>query len=333
MQKRYIDMAERLGWEYLLIDALWDTQIGREKIAELAEYADDKGVGIMLWYNSNGDWNDAPQTPLDLMNDTEVRRREMEWMQSVGIKGIKVDFFGGDKQVAMRLYDDILRDADDYGIMVNFHGTTLPRGWEVMYPNFMTAEAIKGQEFITFEQSVADRQPKHVAAAVFTRNVVGAMDFTPLALNERLGSRKGSGSHRRTTAGFELAMPVVMTSGLQHFALVPENLDEFPDFVTDYLREVPATWDDTKLLAGYPGEYAVFARRSGERWYIAGFNGESETKILSFATPFVDGAAQGEIITDIAGERNSMGKNLVSLYRDRNIEIELQPHGGFVIII
>ncbi|MCD7964032.1 MAG: glycoside hydrolase family 97 protein [Rikenellaceae bacterium] len=337
VQKDYIDMAEELGWEYLLIDALWDTQIGRDKIAELAEYGASKNVGVMLWYNSNGDWNDAPQSPKNLMDDREIRRKEMEWMQSIGIKGIKVDFFGGDKQVAMRLYDDILRDANDYGIMVNFHGTTLPRGWEIMYPNFMTSEAVKGQEFVTMDQAVADNQAAHVASVVFTRNVVGAMDFTPVALNVRLGDVKTRGPFRRTTAGFELSMPVIMTSGLQHFAIVPDNLKEFPEFVVNYLSEIPVTWDETRFLDGYPGKYAVIARRSGDRWYIAGFNGEGDERQVNFDVSFfaeeVDAIAILDIPFIISGSFNMVAMSEITIPNNKKIEHTIPSNGGFVIII
>lgn len=141
-QLRYIDFSAAMGYQSVLVDALWDKQIGRDKMEELAKYGKDKGVALYLWYNSNGYWNDAPQTPRGIMNNAIARRKEMKWMQSIGIRGIKVDFFGGDKQMTMQLYEDILSDANEYGLLVIFHGCTLPRGWERMYPNFASSEAV-----------------------------------------------------------------------------------------------------------------------------------------------------------------------------------------------
>lgn len=117
-QKRYIDFCAAMGYRTVLVDALWDTRVGYEKIEELARYADSKGVGLYLWYNSNGYWNDAPQGPRGKMNNTIARRKEMKWMQRIGVRGIKVDFVGSDKQVTMQLYEDILADANDYGLLV-----------------------------------------------------------------------------------------------------------------------------------------------------------------------------------------------------------------------
>jgi hypothetical protein len=142
----------------MLVDALWDTQIGYDKIEELAKYGASKGVSLYLWYNSNGFWNDAPQGPRGIMDNTIARRKEMAWMKSIGVKGIKVDFFGGDKQMTMKLYEDILYDANDYGIMVIFHGCTLPRGWERMYPNYAASEAVLASENLHFGQYHCDRE-------------------------------------------------------------------------------------------------------------------------------------------------------------------------------
>lgn len=88
------------------------------KIEQLSRYAQSKGVSLMLWYNSNGNQNDAPQGPKNCMNTAVARKREMAWMKRIGVKGIKVDFFGGDKQHTMQLYEDILSDANDYGLQV-----------------------------------------------------------------------------------------------------------------------------------------------------------------------------------------------------------------------
>ena len=329
----FIDLAARLGFRYCLIDAVWDTQIGRDKIEELARYAAGKSVGLILWYNSNGSWNDAPQTPLNRMNTRDARREEMAWMQKTGIKGIKVDFFGGDKQSGMQLYQDILEDANDFGIACNFHGATLPRGWDRMFPNFVTAEAVMGMEFCKFEQKNEDLQPEHCTVLPFVRNVVAPMDFTPVVLNPTLGEEPGSGAVRVTSAAFELALPVIFYSPVEHFGVVPDNLKQFPEFVWNYLSEVPSVWDETLLIDGYPGKEVVMARRSGKTWYIAGINGEKAVKDLSCRLPFVKGKYTGRLITDKAGKKNELDLQEITVGEDGKIQIPVESYGGFILII
>ena len=122
------------------------------------KYGKEKGVYLYLWYNSNGIWNDAPQTPRNCMSTAYRRQQEMEWMQSIGIRGIKVDFFGGDKQCTMELYRDILMDAMKHNILVIFHGCTLPRGWEYLFPNYVASEAVRASENLHFGQNECDRE-------------------------------------------------------------------------------------------------------------------------------------------------------------------------------
>ncbi len=333
-QVEFINLASEMGYEYCLVDAYWDKQIGYDRMELLADYAATKGVKLILWYNSNGQWNEAPQTPKDKMSDPEARRNEMAWMQNLGIKGIKVDFFGGDKQFYMQLYEDILRDANDFGLMVNFHGATLPRGWERMYPNFASTEAVKGMEFITFDQSTADNAPAHCATVAFTRNVVAPMDFTPMVLHERLGDRLNNGPHRATTAAFELALPVIFQSGIQHFGLHPDDMNRFPSEVYEYLRRVPSTWDDTQLLYACPAEECVIARRSGSVWYVAGINGENEEKTVEFSIRFLPARTRGYIIRDVKGGHNSVEVLEITTPRHKKdkLQLPMAPCGGFVLI-
>jgi hypothetical protein len=320
-QREFIDMAAKLNFEYVLVDADWDRQIGREKLAELAEYVKEKGVRLLLWYNSNGDWNDAPYTPQDCMDTPEAREKEMAWLEDTGIAGIKVDFFGGDKQDVMALYDGILRDAAKHKLMVNFHGATIPRGWDRMYPNFATCEAVRGMEFCTFEQANADRQAAHCTMLPFTRNVIGPMDFTPVMIGEKLASSPTAPT-RRTTLGFELALPIIFHSPVQHFGLVPEDLDRLPDFAVDYLKGVPTTWDETKLLEGEPGKFVVLMRKKNGRQYIGAINGTDEPLTISIPSELVEGATA---IVD-----GSEGLVQESLSRDG--KLTLQPRGGAVIV-
>ncbi len=326
-QRVFIDMAADLKLDFVLVDSMWDTQIGREKIAELVDYARGKGVGILLWYNSNGSWNDAPQTPRDRMHTPEVRAEEMAWLQKIGVQGVKVDFFGGDKQAGMQFYDDILTEAAQHGLSVNFHGTTLPRGWQRMYPNFATCEAVMGMEFCTFSQENADHEPAHCAILPFTRNVVGPMDFTPCILSERLGPWPDA-PVRRTTDAFELALPVVFFSGIQHFGITPDQIAAQPECVRDYFRRLPTAWDETRLVDGYPGRFAVVARRHGPTWYVAAINGLDTPKTLSLPLNFA-GAGTWTLLHD--GDHGVVKDETSTPANGGPIELTLPPAGGAVL--
>lgn len=328
-QRTFIDLAASMGYEYILVDALWDANLGREKLAELVAYAAGKKVGVLLWYNSNGSWNDAPQTPRNLMDSAPARQREMAWLQSIGVKGLKVDFFGGDKQTTMKLYEDILTDANAHGLMLNFHGATLPRGWERMYPNHMTSEAVTASENLIFSQDFADKEAWNSTVFSFVRNPVAAMDYGPLVLNERFHRDPDKGNIRRTTDAFQLATTVLFQSPLQHFGLTPNNLEEQPAFVIDFLKRVPATWDETRYVSGYPGRDIAIARRKGESWYLAATNGENTRKELTLSAPFLAGRTF-TLIHDRSGNRRA-GERELKIGSDGKISLTLEPGGGAVL--
>ncbi|HTZ20220.1 MAG TPA: glycoside hydrolase family 97 catalytic domain-containing protein, partial [Opitutaceae bacterium] len=326
VQKQFIDYAAAMNWRYCLIDALWDTQIGYDKIKDLADYAQGKGVKILLWYNSAGSWNEAPQTPRNLLLTHESRVREFERLKAMGIAGLKIDFFGGDGQSMIGYYFDILDDAAPYGFLMNFHGATLPRGWQRTYPHLMTMEAIKGLEYITFEQRNADEEPTHAAMLPFTRNVFDPMDFTPMALDHI------SNIQRRTTSAFELALSVLFTSGIQHYAEIPEGMAKVPDYVRNFLRHVPSIWDDTKFLDGYPGKFVVLARQGGGHWYVAGINSESTAKTLMLNLRELSVRGTGTLIADGDGGNLAFRQETVRLAPDRTLKVTLPPQSGFVLV-
>ena len=326
VQKRFIDYAAGMGWHYTLIDAGWDKQIGYDKVKELVDYARGKGVGILLWYNSAGDWNDAPQTPRDLMLTHESRVKEFERLKVMGVAGLKIDFFGGDGQSVINYYLDILDDAAPYGFLINFHGATLPRGWERTYPHLMTMEAVRGLEYVTFGQNNADQEPSHAATLPFTRNVFDPMDFTPMVLDHI------NHIQRRTTSAFELALSVLLTSGIQHYAEIPEGMAKAPDYVRDFLKGVPSVWDDTKFLDGFPGKFVVIARQGEGRWYIAGINGEATEKTFTLNLGELPIHGSGTLITDGNDGNLSFQQEKVRLASDRKLKVTLQPCGGFVMV-
>ena len=298
-QLRYIDFSAAMGYQSVLVDALWDKQIGRDKIEELAKYGKNKGVALYLWYNSNGYWNDAPQTPRGIMDNAIARRKEMKWMQSIGIRGIKVDFFGGDKQMTMQLYEDILSDANEYGLLVIFHGCTLPRGWERMYPNFASSEAVLASENLHFSQGSCDNEAFNATLHPFIRNTVGSMDLGGSALNKYYNADNAPrGSRRVTSDVYALATAVLFQSPVQHFALAPNNLTDAPSWAIDFMKEVPTAWDEVLFIDGYPGKYVILARRHGDKWYIAGVNAQKETLKLKVNLPMFSNGEKVRLFSD-----------------------------------
>ncbi|UPL51029.1 glycoside hydrolase family 97 protein [Hymenobacter sublimis] len=321
VQRRFIDYSASMGWGYCLVDALWDKQIGYDKTQELAQYARSKNVGLLVWYNSNGHWNEAPQTPTNVLFEAESRRQEFARIKQMGIAGIKVDFFGGDGQSFMNYYQDLLVDAAQAGLLVNFHGTTIPRGWNRTYPNLVTMEAVRGFEFLTFDQANTDQEPTHCAVLPFTRNAVGPMDFTPMAFSEIRGKE------RRTSNAFELALSVLFQSGIQHYAEVPEGMAAQPAYVREFVQKLPPSWADVKFLDGYPGQYAVLARQApGGAWYVAGINGTDAPKTIQLDLSQL-GLQKGTLITD--GDTNrSFSTQAVA---GSTLSVTLPARGGFVV--
>lgn len=324
-QKKYIDFAAEMKWQYCLIDVNWDRKIGYEKIQELVEYARTRHIGILLWYNSAGDWNTVGYTPKNKLLTRESREAEFGRIRDMGVKGVKIDFFGGDGQSVIQYYVDILEDAAKYGLLVNFHGATLPRGWSRTYPHLMTVEAVRGFEMVTFSQYDADRQAEICTVLPFTRNVFDPMDYTPMNLH-----KVQSSVQRKTSPCFELATSIVFLSGIQHYAESPEGMQEVSSEVCHFLRNLPNHWDDVRFLSGYPGKEVVIARRSGEKWYVAGINGETKDKVLKLdLTPlktkkgiqlFADGRENGSIVT----QKSSWSDHY---------EVKLGSNGGFVLLI
>ena len=330
-QVAFIDLAATMGYEYILVDALWDTNIGRDRMPELSRYAQSKGVSLLLWYNSNGRWNDAPQTPRNCMDTSAARDREMAWMKSIGVKGIKVDFFGGDKQETMKLYEDILTDANRYGLQVIFHGCTLPRGWERMYPNFVASEAVLASENVYFQEHHAEQEAFQLTMHPFCRNAVATMDWGGVMMNKFMSRDNRSRHPRYTTDMFEIASAFTNQTAFQCVALTPNNLDELPLVELDFLKQLPTTWDETRFIDGYPGRYVMLARRHGTQWYIAALNALKEPLTLTLD---LTGYGVTKLLNDHRWKDGSVeGVDHTSLKPDRKgrVKVTLQPRGGLVI--
>lgn len=326
-QVRYVDLAAAMGYEYVLIDNWWDTRIGRDRMKSLIEYAGKKGVELFLWYSSSGYWNDIEQGPVNHMDNAIIRKREMKWLQSMGVKGIKVDFFGGDKQETIRLYEDILSDANDHGLMVIFHGCTLPRGWERMYPNFVGSEAVLASENMVFNQHFCDNEAFNASLHPFIRNTVGCMEFGGCFLNKRLNRTNDGGTTRRTSDIFQLATAVLFQNPVQNFALAPNNLTDVSSVCMDFMKHVPTTWDETRFIDGYPGKYAVLARRHGKSWYVAAVNAGKETLKLKLDLPMLVGETVSFYSDDKKGEPQLQE---LKVKKDGKVQLEIKPQGGAV---
>jgi hypothetical protein len=323
--KAFVDLAADMGCEYTLVDANWDI-MKNGTVHDVIAYARSKGVGVWLWYNSGGPHNVVTERPRGLIDQRKVRRFEFARLAKWGVKRVKIDFFQSDKQNVMRLYHEILRDAADFRIMVNFHGCTLPRGWSRTYPHLMSMEAVKGEENYLFEPRFPALAPRHNATLPFTRNAVGPMDYTPTMFQDNV-------HHLVTTPGHEIALPVVFESGLLHFAGGPDEYRRLPAAARDFLRKVPVVWDETKLLDGYPGTHAVVARRSGQFWYLGGIEGKGQARQLDLKLQFLgSGRFRATLIGD-GPEPKTLESRTQDVRSQDSLQVSLRPAGGFAAVI
>lgn len=323
--KSFIDLAAEMGWEYSLVDANWDLMEGGN-IEQLVKYAHTKNVGILMWYNSGGAHNKVTERPRDIMVDPAKRKEEFKKLAGWGVKGVKVDFFQSDKQGIIRQYFDILKDAADNKILVNFHGCTLPRGWNRTWPNLVSMEAVRGAECYGFDSLFPSLAPAHNATIAFTRNVVGSMDYTPVTFtNQRFP--------HITTPGHELALSVLFESGIVHFADRVSAFRQLPALPKDLLKNLPVAWDESLLLAGYPGKYCVMARRKGETWYIAGINGTNEPQhwMLDLGRLKKE-KMEGTMITDDA-DGKSFKTAPFGINATDPLHVGALAWGGFVVVL
>ena len=322
--KKYVDLAATLRLPYVLIDAEWDAMKDGKSIEDAVNYAKEKGVKPMIWYNSSVGWVNGAPTPKYRLNKPEDREKEFAWCESLGVAGVKVDFFSGDNNMNMAYSIDLMESAAKHHLLINFHGATFPRGWMRTYPNLLTTEAVYGAEWYNNVPTFTNRAAAHNATLPFTRNVIGSMDYTPCAFSDSQHPHITSHAH-------ELALTALFESGLQHLADRPESFLAQPQEVKNYLGELPAAWDETVFLGGYPAESAIIARKSGTTWYIAGINGTDQEQTLTFSTKRLKGL--GKYVTQFqdSGDKN----NPWDITRGNTVETvqKCQPRGGFVIVV
>jgi hypothetical protein len=318
----FIDLAADMGWPYFLVDANWE-KMKNGNVEELIAYATEKGVDILMWYNSGGDHNEVTEGPRGLMDDPAKRRAEFAKLQEWGVKGVKIDFFQSDKPAVMRLYRDILVDAAKYEILVNFHGCTIPRGWSRTYPNLMSMESVRGAECYSFSPPYPEHAPQANTILPFTRNVVGPMDYTPLIFTDVLYPPL-------TSYGHELALAVVFESGIQHFSDAVAGYRNLPAEAKTFLQAVPTTWDEVRLVAGFPGKEVVIARRKGEQWFIGGINGENTAKSWELDLSFLPAGQSLVLMTDGITDSEFAIQTVPS---SGTLTVEVLPYGGFAAML
>ena len=322
--KKYVDMAVTLGLPYVLIDAEWDEMKNGKTIEDALNYAKEKGIKPLIWYNSSVGWVDGAPTPKFRLNKPEDREREFAWCDKMGVAGVKIDFFSGDNQKNMDYCQDLLECAARHHLLVNFHGATVPRGWQRTWPNLMSTEGVYGAEWYNNVPTFTAKAARHNATLPFTRNVIGPMDYTPCTFSD-------SQHPHITTNGHELALTVLFESALQHLADRPESYLAQPQAVQDFFGYLPTTWDETRLVCGYPGEYVVMARRSGTTWYVAGINGSDEQQTLKFSLDFIKGDVSEMTLFGDSGDKKSPWI-IVPMFSLPS-SLDLAPRGGFVLCI
>ena len=318
--KKYTDLAATLKLPYVLIDAEWDRMKDGKTVEDAVAYAKSRGVKPMIWYNSSVGWIDGAPTPKFRLNKPEDREKEFAWCEKIGVAGVKIDFFSGENQKNMDYCIDLLESAAPHHLLVNFHGATVPRGWQRSYPNLLSTEGVYGAEWYNNVPTFTDKAACHNATLPFTRNVIGPMDYTPCAFSDSQHPHITSHAH-------ELALTVLFESGLQHLADRPESFLAQPQTVQDFLGMLPAAWDETRFISGYPGESCVLARRSGNTWYVAGINGTDNEKTLSVPLDFVKGKYTVTMFAD-SGSKDDPWR--IETIQKLPATVTCQPRGGFI---
>jgi hypothetical protein len=314
-----------MDWPYTLLDWEWDAMGNGGNLEDAVNYILSRGVKPLIWYNSGGKHTGVTATPRDRMLTHESRMEEFSKLKKMGIVGVKIDFFESEKQDMIKYYLDILDDAGACEMMVYFHGCLVPRGWARTYPHLMTYEGVHGAEWYNNGPDFTMTAPEHNTILPYTRNVVGAMDYTPVTFTN-------SQFPHTTLYGHELALSVVFESGLQHMADRPSGYYDLPFEARTFLKEVPNAWDNTKLLDGYPGRDIIIARQKGNQWYISGISSErfERTKTLKFNFLPEGKKYKLTLISDGKHDKDLATQYLV-VDKSSTFDVKLLRRGGFVV--
>jgi hypothetical protein len=321
----FVDLAQRMHWEYSLLGAGWQEMQNGGDATELAEYARTRGVGLLVWYDPTRRHGESADSSLgSSIGEPDSRISEFHRIRELGFKGISVDFLRGEKQSVIAQYEDILRDAAANHLVVDFHGSSIPRGWQRTYPNLLSMDAVKGA--VHYDDSLFTLNAATLNTIYpFTRNAIGSMDYAPLVL----GDAPGRFTHLTTNA-HELALSVMFESGLQHFVSTPAMIDSQPDYVRRFLQVVPAAWDESRFVDGFPGQFAVLARRRGTDWYVGAINGDTVVSIGEVPLTFLGvGPYDVQLISDGEDDRSFTFATQRLDARD-TMTVEMAPRGGFV---
>ncbi|SHM49594.1 Glycosyl-hydrolase 97 C-terminal, oligomerisation [Chitinophaga jiangningensis] len=320
----FADLAAAMNWPYTLLDWEWDAMGNGGKLEDAIRYIHSKGLKPLMWYNSGGPHTSVSSTPRNRLLTHESRVKEFTWLKQLGVAGIKVDFFESEKQEMIQYYLDILKDAADFKILVYFHGCLVPRGWSRTYPHLLTYEAVRGAEWYNYDPAFTTAAPIHNTILPFTRNVVGAMDYTPVTFTN-------SQFPHITSYGHELALSIVFESGMLHMADRPDGYEQLPDAAKSFLKNVPVAWDDTRLLDGYPGKNMILARRKGSSWYIGAISAAlgEETKAIPFNFLPEGVKYRLTLITDGAHDK-VLSTRYEVVDKSSTIDVKLLRRGGFV---
>ena len=249
----FTDLAARMGWEYTLFDAGW----WGPGLKPIADHAHAEKIHPLAWLPA-GDFYTAAS-----------RKNKLDEMARDGIEGVKVDFWCSDRQEAIAAQQALMADTAARHMVLNLHGCTIPRGWQRTWPNFLSCEAVLGSESYFYEPRYTQRAAELDTVLPFTRNAVGPMDLTPVACTQKKFART-------TTAAHQLATVIIFTCGIDHYADQPEFFASLPSPAFQMFRDAPSRWDETRCLLAEPGRAAIFAKRTGHSWFIAGLNGTSE---------------------------------------------------------
>jgi len=314
-QKKYIDFASQMGWEYNLID----DGFNKAQVTDACQYGTQKSVGNELWYNYG-----------DLKTQAQ-QQSAFSQCKTWGFKSLKIDFiFDNNNENTncnnnlMKWYDMTAKNLAANKLMVTFHGCTVPRGQRRRWPNIMTHEGVLGYEWIGRGYPAT----KHNCMLPYTRNVIGPMDHTPVLFT--LGQlTNGSGSVRATTDAHELALSVVYESGIQHFADKPDGYNA--SIGKPFLQSVPSAWDETRFIDGYPGESVVMARRKGNDWYVAGISAVA-SKTFEVSLSFLKtGSYAVDLYKDsTGGTKYTMAKQSLTITPSTPLSVWVKANGGFV---